>query len=415
MLELDKNNKNDVTQSTGTVQEAGTASLGTIAKSTSTPAQEHRAKRFNLLNKIRGLYVAEGRKKGLEIPTKYHRTSLCKHACTGSAGVELNLLPEAKKSFYRGLQTCGSVWTCPVCSHKIQEIRRLELVAGLHRLTQADQEFIDKDGVIHQPKDYQAVMVTFTFPHTAKQSLDYLVGAFNKALNLFKSGDGFIAFKNKFKYLGQIRAFEVTWGSNGWHVHTHELFFVSINLNEKEFIKAVKERWVYACVNAGLIDETSSKFKAFNKHAVDIKFNCTATDYFAKQDNVKHWGIDKEIVKSSAKTSKGKGFHPFALADENKHNLWIEYTEVMTKRRVRQLRWSQGLKKIAEIEDIDDQDASTKEGKENLIIIGLLNKPIWKEVLKKELRAKVLDLAEDEYNIDYIRSFILDVEDIQNE
>lgn len=416
MLELDENNKNDVTQSTGTVQEAGTASLGTIAKSTSTISQQHRAKRFDLLNKIRGLYVAEGRKKGLKIPTKYHRTSLCKHACTGSAGVEVNLLPKAKKSFYRGLQTCGSVWTCPVCSHKIQEIRRLELVAGLHRLTQADKEFIDKDGVIHQPKDYQAVMVTFTFPHTAKQSLDYLVGAFNKALNLFKSGDGFIGFKNKFKYLGQIRAFEVTWGSNGWHVHTHELFFVGSSIDEKEFVKAVKSRWVYACVNAGLIDETSSKFKAFNKHAVDIKFNCTATDYFAKQDNVKHWGIDKEIVKSASKTSKDKkGFHPFALADENKSNLWIEYTEVMTKRRVRQLRWSPFLKGMAEVEDIDDQEASTLEGKENLIVVGLLNKSIWKTVLKQELRAKVLELAENDFDIDYIRSFILDVEDIQNE
>ena len=102
MLELDKNNKNDVTQSTGTVQEAGTASLGTIAKSSPT-FQKLRADRFALLKKIRAIYLSAGVAAGLDIPTKFHRTSLCKHACTGSAGVELNLLKEANRAFYKGL------------------------------------------------------------------------------------------------------------------------------------------------------------------------------------------------------------------------------------------------------------------------------------------------------------------------
>ena len=106
MLELDKNNKNDVTQSTGTVQEAGTASLGTIAKSSPT-LRKLRRDRFNLLKKIRAIYLSKGSANGLVVPTKYHRTSLCKHACTGSAGVELNLLNKANRAFYTGLQTCG--------------------------------------------------------------------------------------------------------------------------------------------------------------------------------------------------------------------------------------------------------------------------------------------------------------------
>ncbi len=30
--------------------------------------------------------------------------------------------------YYKGLQTCGSVWLCPCCVSKIEERRRLEIV-----------------------------------------------------------------------------------------------------------------------------------------------------------------------------------------------------------------------------------------------------------------------------------------------
>lgn len=386
--------------------------LGTIAKSTSTKSQENRSKRFELLNKIRHLYIAEGRKLGFEIPTKFHRTSLCKHACTGSGGVEINLLPKAKKSFYKGLQTCGSVWTCPVCSHKIQEIRRLELAIGLQRLTRSDKPFFDKDGVMHTPTDYQAVMITFTFPHKHNQKLKYLVKAFSRALNLLKSGDGFIGFKKKYQYLGQIRGFEVTHGKNGWHPHTHELWFVSSSLKRREFKKAIQERWVYACLTAGLIEKDTEAFKHFLLHSVDVKFDCELSDYLAKQDNVKHWGIDKEMVKSSGKGAKGH--HPFSLADEGKSEPWIEYTIAMKEGRVRQLRWSPHLKEMAQIEDIQDERAAQIEGDEILSVVGVLNKQNWNSVLKQELRSKVLELAENGLSIDEIRSFILWSETQQN-
>ena len=86
-----------------------TLPLGTIAKSSPT-FQKLRADRFALLKKIRAIYLSAGVAAGLDIPTKFHRTSLCKHACTGSAGVELNLLKEANRAFYKGLkraEVCG--------------------------------------------------------------------------------------------------------------------------------------------------------------------------------------------------------------------------------------------------------------------------------------------------------------------
>ena len=128
---FDNNNKNSVG---GGNLEGGTPSLGTIAKSSPT-FQKLRADRFALLKKIRAIYLSAGVASGLDIPTKFHRTSLCKHACTGSAGVELNLLKEANRAFYKGLQTCGSVWTCPICANKIQEIRRQEIAHAMAHFT----------------------------------------------------------------------------------------------------------------------------------------------------------------------------------------------------------------------------------------------------------------------------------------
>ena len=174
----------------GEAKEAGTAPLGTIAKSSpllptfNNPKVKAKVKEIQAIEKARALFINAGLSEGLDIPTKYHRTSLCKHACTGSAGVGINLLVEAKKGFYTGLQTCGSVWTCPVCANKIQEVRRLEIASAMKYF-------------YHQKK--QAVMITITFPHNKKQSLAELLSKFSEALKMFRKGG---AWSRKMKSFG---------------------------------------------------------------------------------------------------------------------------------------------------------------------------------------------------------------------
>ncbi len=120
------------------------------------------------------------------------------------------------------------------------------------------------------------------------------------------------------------------------------------------------------CVRAGLVEPTDTKqIKAFDDYAVDIKFNCKASDYLAKtdhKDNLKsYWGADREIAKASSKTSKkeGKGMHPFQLAIDNKKDLFIEYVEAI--RGKAQLFWSRGLKnKVGIVEKTDEELAEEK-------------------------------------------------------
>ncbi|ETN79898.1 hypothetical protein NECAME_18058, partial [Necator americanus] len=209
---LDKNHKNRIGKATKRgFEQSEKAPLGSIAKSTSpcpsvdtviSAIRTARSKRFELLSSVRSIYLAEGTRQGLELPTKYHRTTLCKHAVTGS---EVLLMkgknPETNKprGYFTGLQTCGSVWTCPICANRIQEQRRGEIAQAMKFLCAEAQ-------------GKQAVMITFTFPHTVSDKLKELLEKFSKSLMTFKSGKAFVGFKNKYGFEGLIRSLEITRG-----------------------------------------------------------------------------------------------------------------------------------------------------------------------------------------------------------
>lgn len=394
----------------GTTNEAGTAELG-ILRNPPPPshqkplpqwaqndAQTQRKDRFKALSAIRQILLSEGSKQFPLMPTKYHRSTLCKHSLTGSE-VAVLLSNEHGKAFFDGLQTCGNVWTCPVCAAKVQERRRLEIAEGM--------EFF------YQTGNRQAVMVTFTFPHQKHMPLVELLLKQRQAFIYLRKGKQWDKFKSKNAFDGLIRSLEITYGLlNGWHPHTHELWFVSDKVDEVDFVDYVKEKWKRSCIKAGLLNENDSKqIKAFEQYAVDVKFNCKASDYLAKtdhKDNLKsYWGADREIAKASSKGKKeGKGMHPFQLAIDNKQALFIEYVEAIKETASRQLYWSQGLKKKVGITDKSDEDLA-EDKSDDADIITMITKPEWFIIRKKEKRAQVLNVAENEPN--NIRSFILGI------
>jgi plasmid rolling circle replication initiator protein Rep len=410
MFQLDKNNKNTIKAATKRgFEQSEKAPLGSIAKSTSpcpsvdtviSAIRTARSKRFELLSSVRSIYLAEGTRQGLELPTKYHRTTLCKHAVTGS---EVLLMkgknPETNKprGYFTGLQTCGSVWTCPICANRIQETRRQEIALAMKFLCAEAQ-------------GKQAVMVTFTFPHTVADKLKDLLEKFSKSLMSFKSGKAFVGFKNRYGFEGLIRSLEITRGPNGWHPHTHELFFVDKELEQAEFKEWLQNRWLNVCSKSGLVDiNDDDKVDAFIKHSLDVKFNCSTSDYLAKFDDKANWGVDREIAKASSKNSKKNGMHPFELAHKGYSQLFIEYTEAIKGKA--QLFWSRDLKKKVGIVDITDEEISEEDKKEEDTVIGFLRKiEDWKTVTAYELRSKILDMVEDGFDIVAIRRYIAEYE-----
>lgn len=402
MISLDTTTKNGV---------GGTpkiAPLGNTAKSSSTFEKKRdfqtvissirsaRQKRFDLLKSIRKLYLRAGTTAGLAIPAEFHRTTNCKHAMTGN-DVTLNKCQDPVRNgfrgFYTGLQTCGSVWTCPICSNRIQEVRRSEIATAMTYFYGIKK---------------QAAMVTLTFPHTAASTLKDLLKKQSEALTHFRGGRTWLNFKKSIGFEGLIRSLEITRGPNGWHPHTHELWFIDEDVDQVEFLNFVNERWLSSCIKSGLIDEHDEvKQIAFIKHSVDIKFNCNTSEYIAKFDAKEHWGVDREIAKASSKKGKLSGLHPFQLAFQGYDKLFLEYTLAIKGKA--QLFWSKGLKDKVGINQIDDEEIAENES--NLDeVIGFLFKHQWKTVLKNDLRHKILEMVEDGFDIVEIHRYIFQIQ-----
>lgn len=373
-------------------------SLGTVANTVNPPPHKHptigadsdvlkrrliRAESYALLAEGRRLLLNDGRDEGLIWHHKIHRTAGCQHIPHGK--VHVHHSSEYNRAFFSGVQTCGSIWGCPVCAAKISERRRLEVEQAV--------EWAWQNG-------YQPVMVTLTFPHQYTDDLGDLLDQQSDALRRLRRGQPWAKAKKRWGYQGCIRALEVTHGQNGWHPHTHELWLVRRDVDaEGEMLPTIKRQWRSACERAGLLDRGDA---GFDQHAVDVKGNCSAGQYLAKQDDASHWGVDREIAKASSKgTRPGKrsGRHPFGLladsldGDERAGRLYVHFLRTVTDRRCRALLFSPGLKRRVGIDDLDDIELA-QEQREEAEVLGRLYAEDWRLVRSCKAQSAVLDAAE---------------------
>jgi hypothetical protein len=143
-----------------------------------------------------------------------HRTRLC-HAVRayGQDFVTLEINQDENNSEARisSVQTCGCVWTCPVCVSRIM-VEKGEMVRKA-------LAWADSSGLI-------PVMVTLTASHNAHTELAYSRDSFKSAYRLFTNRRKWKNFKKLFGVQHHIANVEVTHGVNGWHYHKHMLLFL---------------------------------------------------------------------------------------------------------------------------------------------------------------------------------------------
>lgn len=373
--------------SVGRDSRASAARLGKYTKSATPPPlraklQNDRSMRYELLSSARALFLHEGKREGLDHPHDWHRTAKCKWVnVAGFVGVHASR--EHSSAFYSGVMTCGSVWACPVCAAKVQERRREEVSQAV---AWADAN------------ELQSAMVTLTFPHYQWQNLSELLAQQADALHRLRAGAPWKRFKDYTGYKGLIRSLELTIGSNGWHPHTHELWFVKAGADAEEMKARILDRWRNCCAKAGLLDlGNPAQVRAFDAHAVDVKGHCRASDYLAKQDDSRHWGVDSEIAKASTKQGRAKGQHPFRLlaqamdGDKKAGAKFVEYADALKGKR--QLYWSAGLKGKVGVDDITDEQAAEQQ-RDKADLLGYLTPGDWRLVRSTGQRAQVLDAAE---------------------
>ena len=345
--------------------------------------QATRAQRYELLATARRIISAAGRRAGLQYGHDFHRTAKCKFIRHGGNGVGVHRSKAHGSAFFSGLVTCGSMSGCPVCANKVGERRREEIAKAV--------EWTYAQGL-------QPMMVTLTFPHRAWHKLRVLLSQQAMALQRLRAGQPWAKFKARIGFRGLIRGLECMHGESGWHPHTHEIWMVAKDVDVEAVKVEIIKRWESACARAGLLDlDNPRQVEAFRLHAVDVKGNCSASDYLSKQDDSKNWGVDRELAKGCTKDGKLKGLHPFGLlalageGDRRAARLYLAYIMAMKGKRL--LFWSHGLKAEVGVDELTDEALAEQE-REAADLLGHLTDDDWQTVRETGARAAVLDAAE---------------------
>jgi|AYRF01.1.fsa_nt_gi hypothetical protein len=356
-----------------------------------------RLDRFRLLNTVRTVCPE-------------HRTANCLRFQKQVGGYSSDGIPltldvevwqslEHQKCHYKNLTVCGRVWTCPVCTAKINEGRRKELKA----VCQA-----------HQKAGGTVLMITKTFSHTRFDSLSEMLSGLSKANDRFWRCADIKKLRKSLNLVGYIRAVELTYGqANGWHPHYHELWLVGPNNDLPEIKKTVFRKWRDFTEKVGLGSPNE-------EYGVHVRGAADAWAYMTKFGD-EGWDYSHEMTKHHVKKAKNNRFTPFSLlrvfngdlnvegmpAKEHAKKLFQEYAKVMHRKR--QLQYSRGLKDLYEIEEIEDEELVEK-AEEDSIRLATIDDTNWKKILwsdaREQSRALVLSFAQKDLVLmwDYINA-----------
>ena len=301
-------------------------------------------------------------------------------------GLERDANPEIwwkpGKAHYRNLQTCGLVWVDPVCASKISERRRRrELQIGFSR-------WEERGGSVAH--------LILTVPHTRDQSLKEVLEGHSQARRLMRNRKPWKRMAKREGLEGSLTGHEVTFGGNGWHVHTHEGLFLPGGIYgdqgpELEILAAaflsplereIMEMWGDACLSAGL--------GLINEHGVKLRDNRSLASYVSK------WGLDSELTKSHIKQGREMNLTPFDLlrkirdGEDQYRPIFREFAVGFHGRK--QLHWSHGMAEALGLNVAEDA-AIAGEVDEDSAFLASLTRQEWFAVYRAEQRGELLEVA----------------------
>lgn len=290
----------------------------------------------------------------------------------GAKHVEVWRSVEYRRAHYKKLQTCGSVWHCPVCAAKISERRRadLEAVTALHKAAGGG-----------------LALITLTNSHSRADRLADLLQAQEHALRRFWKDRASRRLFERLGVVGLVRAVEVTHGNaNGWHPHYHILLFLDSPRSPSQ-LKAIRfdlaQRWQDCCRAAGLPLPDL-------EHGADIRGAEWAARYASK------WGLEQEVTKGHVKKGRGDRATPWDLlrralaGDQWAGALFQEFAQAFKGKR--QLFWSAGLKDRYPVQDADDSTLAA-EVDDAAVMLGAFSPHQWRCIVRAGIRGHLLLVA----------------------
>lgn len=307
---------------------------------------------------------------------------------------------------FKGVQRCGSVWTCPVCAVRVGRARAEEVRQGIETFLAGGA-------------DRSVAMVTFTASHHLGDRLaDWLV-RFLGALQRLRQSRIWrrLAGTRQLRGLveGTIGALDFTWSSaNGWHPHQHLLVLLKVPPSEaKLLLKELRGEWSRSLSHGGLTCN-SHGFDVVTSADVDAKFIAKYVAKFghdpAEATLKKRWGLPEELTAASNKSGRlndsikgARGSTPWELLGEyldtgdcEAGDLFVEYVHATRTRHA--LQWSDGLKAklLGEVaaEEKSDQEIANDDAQAAEETLHVFKSGEWLTVCRRRLQARLLNLAQ---------------------
>lgn len=278
------------------------------------------------------------------------------HSASGGAVVRVSDTDTGRRAGLAGLQSCGSVWACPVCARKIGAERSGEVARVLRAVA---------------AQNGSAALVTLTMRHDRGHLLSELWDAVTKAWGAVTSGGAYVKDQAVFGILGWVRTVEVTHGAAGWHVHVHSVVCLDGPTSPEmmdEMGGRMFARWERKLSRLG--------FSAVaDRGGLDVrKIRLTADSIDSVAEYISK--ITAEITSPTAKEARSGNRTPFAIlrdaletGNADDLDLWWTWEKVSAGRK--QLTWSKALREWAGLhyEKSDDDIAAENRGGEPVLIL----------------------------------------------
>ncbi len=325
--------------------------------------------------------------------------------------VTLRKKNKSDKAHYSDLQTCGSVWACPVCSSIISERRKNHLQSAIDIWREKDQCNV-------------VIMITFTTPHYLFQSLADVLKIQDKAIRIMKKQPQRGKYKvwrtimDELCSIGSFTGREVTFGQNGWHPHRHECHFaVKSSIEDLRLYRSdISKAFAIAFEKAGGVIRD---YSAFHNRAVRIDqiidndgFD-RISSYVTKVEG-ESWTLAHEATKGMSKLSKNGNITPFGMLDAIRHgdkksqlyqSKFYEYCQAMHGKK--QFFPTNGLNTFLGLQWLSDGDIMNQN--DSLCRYAYISDQNWNIILEFGLRGDILELTigRDEFDFSLELDFFL--------
>lgn len=260
------------------------------------------------------------------------------------------------------MQSCGSIWACPVCSAKIRARRSIEVEAAASR---------------HVEQGGSLAMLTLTVRHEKRHGLVELIDGLRESWRAMQRRRRWLPVRARL--VGTITSLEITVGPNGWHPHLHLLLF--LDGDGGDVLEDVETWLPQAWCDTVAVRLDVAPDLAHGSHL--MRLGASAAAYVTK--------IAGEATRADLKSD---GSNPFGLLDGVEDGeaqavaQWLEYVTGTRGRRA--IVWSDGLRELLlpEVEEMSDEDLAAAEvGGE---LVQLLDGREWFRLAMRRTQAGVV-------------------------